>query len=115
MGALAREAFEPLSWRARSGARFAGYRLLLATPRSAAAIREMPAAVPCALSAALGRTFDETAVPRSRARTLACVWMRWASLHIGLVMGAWGGTVGAPMPVGAPTRLLARGPASDRL
>jgi hypothetical protein len=95
IGARARAAIPIASWRSQADARYALYRLLTAVPWPAASVALTPPDISCALSASLGRLFDETAVPRYRVRTLATAWTRWAAHYALHITGAWVGTIGA--------------------
>lgn len=77
-----------MDWSSADG-RWTTFRLLLCTTWGAHSVAETPAGVSCAVAHAMGEAFDDVGVHHHRLRSMANMWVSWASRTVHRIVGAW--------------------------
>ncbi len=75
-------------WASHDG-RWTAYRLLLCSTWSAYSVSETPDGIPCELAKAMGEAFDDVCVHHHRLRSLANMWVGWATRKVNTLVTPW--------------------------
>ena len=86
------ELLDDYEWCTPDG-RYVLFRMLMAAPWPADAVRDTPSAILCELARLLGKVFDLTNARHFKIRRLVNRWVAWASKHASNIAKAWAAAI----------------------